>query len=57
MAVAAPPRPLAENDDRNLFDCSKDSINGWFQRHAWINQASGATRVTVITAPTSFRMR
>ena len=49
MAVAAPPRPLAENDDRNLFDCGKDSINSWFQRHAWINQASGATRVTVIT--------
>jgi GNAT superfamily N-acetyltransferase len=49
MAVAAAPRPLAEIDDRNQFDCGKDSINGWFQRHAWINQATGATRVTVIT--------
>src|SRR5580658_4823490 len=56
MAVAAPPRPLAENDDRNLFDCGKDSINGWFQRHAWINQASGATRVTVITDAASGRI-
>jgi GNAT superfamily N-acetyltransferase len=54
--MAARPGPLAETDDRTLFDCGKDSINGWFQRHAWINQASGATRVTVITDAASGRL-
>jgi GNAT superfamily N-acetyltransferase len=47
MAVT-PPRPLAESDDRNLFDCGRESLNLWFRRHAWANQISGASRVNVI---------
>ena len=43
-----PPRPLAESDDRTLFDCGRESLNVWFRRHAWANQASGASRVNVI---------
>jgi GNAT superfamily N-acetyltransferase len=46
MAVL-PPRPLAEGDDRASFDCSRPSLNAWFQRHAWVNHVSGALRVTV----------
>jgi GNAT superfamily N-acetyltransferase len=48
MAVT-PPRPLAEDDDRTAFDCGRDSLNGWFRRHAWINHAAGLSRVNVIT--------
>ena len=54
--MANPPRPLAENDDRNLFDCGRESVNGWFRRHAWINQVNGATRVSVIIDATSGRI-
>jgi GNAT superfamily N-acetyltransferase len=43
-----PPRPLAETDDRNLFDCGRESMNGWFRRHGWANHAAGLSRVTVI---------
>jgi ribosomal protein S18 acetylase RimI-like enzyme len=43
-----PPRPLAESDSRELFDCGRDSLNGWFRRHAWANHLSGASRVSVI---------
>ena len=46
-----PPRPLAEDDDRTHFDCGRDSLNIWFQRHAWANQASGASRVNIVTEP------
>jgi GNAT superfamily N-acetyltransferase len=52
MAVT-PPRPLAESDDRNLFDCGREALNLWFRRHAWTNQTSGASRVTVVTDATS----
>ena len=55
MAVT-PPRPLAESDDRNLFDCRRASLNLWFPRHAWANQASGASRVNVITDADSGRI-
>ena len=55
MAVT-PPRPLAESDDRNLFDCGRESLNIWFRRHAWANQTSGAARVTVITDAASGRI-
>lgn len=48
MAEVTPPRPLAEADDRGRFDCGRDSLNGWFQRHAWQNQAAGITRTSVI---------
>jgi ribosomal protein S18 acetylase RimI-like enzyme len=43
-----PPRPLVADDDRDLFDCGRDSLNTWFRRHAWTNQVSGASRVNVI---------
>ena len=55
MAVS-PPRPLAESDDRELFDCGRDSLNIWFRRHAWANQVSGASRVNVITDAASGRI-
>lgn len=48
MAVT-PPRPLAESDDRERFDCGRESLDTWFRRHAWANQTSGASRVTVLT--------
>jgi GNAT superfamily N-acetyltransferase len=54
--AANPPRPLAERDDRKLFDCGRDSLNVWFRRHAWANQASGVSRVNVITDAASGRI-
>lgn len=48
MAVVTPPRPLVETDDRDLFDCKRDSLNDWFRRHAWFNQVNGISRVNVI---------
>ncbi len=48
MVALAPPRPLAIDDDRDAFDCGRESLNLWFRRHAWANQASGASRVNVI---------
>lgn len=44
-----PPRPLAETDDRETFDCGRESLNAWFRRHAWANHASNVSRVTVLT--------
>ncbi len=55
MAVT-PPRPLAEDDDRDRFDCGRDSLNAWFRRHAWTNHASGASRVTIIAEAASGRI-
>jgi GNAT superfamily N-acetyltransferase len=48
MAEVAPPRPLAETDDRNGFDCGRESMNQWFRRHAWTNHAAGLSRANVI---------
>jgi GNAT superfamily N-acetyltransferase len=48
LIVVSPPRPLAEDDDRSSFDCGRDSLNMWFQRHAWFNHIHGASRVTVL---------
>jgi GNAT superfamily N-acetyltransferase len=56
MVAATPPRPLVEDDDRNLFDCGRESLNVWFRRHAWANQATGASRVNVIADTTSGRI-
>jgi GNAT superfamily N-acetyltransferase len=53
---AAPPRPLAESDDRDRFDCGRESMNAWFRRHAWFNHANHLSRVTVITDPASGRI-
>ena len=55
MAVL-PPRPLAEGDDRGSFDCGRPSLNAWFQRHAWVNHVSGASRVTVLADEASGRI-
>ena len=50
MAEVTSPRPLAQHDDRSTFDCGRDSLNGWFRRHAWNNHATGASRINVICA-------
>lgn len=55
MRVARP-RPLAEGDDRTSFDCGRESLNLWFRRHAWVNQTSGASRVTIIADAASGRI-
>ncbi len=54
--AATPPRPLAESDDLNLFDCGRESLNTWFRRHAWANHALGISRVNVITDTASGRV-
>jgi GNAT superfamily N-acetyltransferase len=48
MAEVTPPRPLAEDDERDHFDCGRDSLNMWFRRHAWHNHVSGISRTSVI---------
>jgi len=53
MGEVTPPRPLEEADDRTHFDCGRDSLNTWFQRHAWANHVGGASRVNVICDATS----
>lgn len=47
MPISAP-RPLIETDDRQVFDCGRDSINAWFRRHAWRNHVDGTSRVTIM---------
>ncbi|MGH6618760.1 MAG: GNAT family N-acetyltransferase [Alphaproteobacteria bacterium] len=53
MAEVTPPRPLAETDDRDSFDCGRDSMNHWFRRHAWVNHAGGLSRTNVICGGTA----
>ena len=48
MAGLTPPRPLAAEDDRDGFDCGRDSLNQWFRRHAWRNQEGGTSRTSVV---------
>lgn len=48
MAGLSAPRPLTADDDRETFDCGRESLNQWFRRHAWRNQQSGASRTSVI---------
>ncbi len=48
MAEVTAPRPLSEEDERGHFDSGRDSLNIWFQRHAWQNHAAGISRVSVI---------
>ena len=40
---------MAEADDRTLFDCGRESLNGWFRRHAWANHAGSVSRLNVVT--------
>ena len=48
MAGLTPPRPLTADDDREAFDCGRDSLNLWFRRHAWRNQEAGVSRTNVL---------
>jgi GNAT superfamily N-acetyltransferase len=48
MGSVTPPRPLEAGDDRESFDCGKDSLNTWLRRHAWRNHVAGMSRVSVI---------
>jgi GNAT superfamily N-acetyltransferase len=48
VAGITPPRPLAETDDRDHFDCGRESLNQWLQRHAWANHTAGISRTNVI---------
>ncbi|AZO00239.1 N-acetyltransferase [Mesorhizobium sp. M9A.F.Ca.ET.002.03.1.2] len=53
MAGLTPPRPLAADDDRDTFDCGRESLNSWLRRHAWRNQQDGVSRTSVIRASAS----
>ncbi len=53
MAAVLPPRPLAESDDRDQFDCGRESLNTWFRRHAWVNHVNDVSRVSVLTDATT----
>jgi len=48
VAEVTRPRPLSETDDRARFDCGRESLNHWFQRHAWANHTAGISRTNVI---------
>jgi predicted N-acetyltransferase YhbS len=48
MARLTPPRPLTADDDRQSFDCGRDSLNGWFRRNGWRNQQMDVSRVSVM---------
>jgi GNAT superfamily N-acetyltransferase len=48
-AAVNAPRPLVEKDDRDSFDCGRESLNAWFSRRAWVNQINNVSRVTVLT--------
>ena len=48
MAGLTAPRPLGAGDDRAFFDCGRQTLNHWFQRHAWNNQKSGLSRTNVV---------
>lgn len=48
MAGLTPPRPLTAADDRDAFDCGRESLNQWFRRHAWRNQESVISRISVV---------
>ena len=56
MAGLTPPRPLTADDDRSAFDCGRESMNLWFQRHAWRNQQARLTRTNVVCDPMSGRI-
>ncbi len=45
-----PPCPLRETDNREEFDCGRESLNLWFRRYAWANQAASVSRTSVIAA-------
>jgi predicted N-acetyltransferase YhbS len=49
MAGLTPPRPLAATDNRDAFDCGRESLNLWFRRHAWHNQQASVSRTSVVS--------
>lgn len=49
MARLNPPRPLAEGDELESFDCGRESMNLWLRRHARRNQLHNISRTTVFT--------
>ena len=51
MAGLTPPRSLTAEDDRASFDGGRESLNQWFERHAWRNQEAGVTRTSVVCDP------
>lgn len=48
MAGLTRPRPLTAHDDRNAFDCGRESLNQWLRRHPWHNQEASVTRTSVM---------
>jgi hypothetical protein len=48
MAGLTAPRLLAAGDDRDTFDCGRETLNHWFRRHAWRNQQGGMSRTSVV---------
>jgi GNAT superfamily N-acetyltransferase len=51
MAGLTPPRPLGAADDRDGFDCGRESLNLWFRRHAWLNQQASVSRTSLVCDP------
>ena len=47
MARLNPPRPLAEDDELEYFDCGRESMNLWLRRHARRNHLHNISRTTV----------
>jgi len=39
---------LTASDDRSAFDCGRESLNHWFERHAWRNQLGDSSRTSII---------
>ncbi|MFT4025924.1 MAG: GNAT family N-acetyltransferase [Novosphingobium sp.] len=56
MAGLTAPRPLSAGDDRDGFDCGRESLNQWFRRHAWRNQEADISRTSVVCDPLTGRL-
>ena len=56
MEGVTDPRPLTAEDNRETFDCGRESLNQWLRRHAWRNQQDGTSRVTVVCDPETGRI-
>lgn len=56
MAGLTPPRPLRADDDRDGFDCGRESLNQWFRRRAWNNQQANVSRINVVCDPQNGRI-
>jgi GNAT superfamily N-acetyltransferase len=56
VAQVTPPRPLVETDNRDVFDCGRESMNQWLRRHGWSNHVAGLSRVNIICDEASGRI-